>query len=276
MAYILLEKQNTERVNAFVGAATNAINVNYQSGKAIALNNCNVSKQSSNILTIDTGLVYLSGYRVLINSLTTITIASLPQQVIDMQLYFKMIVNQDQTENEVEILTRPSQDYAQDDILKNESGTFELGIANFKLSKVGIVDGSIVDTLETIDIPQIEINEINDKLAAMQQQIDESVAITVDSSMSDTSVNPVQNNIVKGYIDEKLVDYQYTTMPPAGSSKLGSTIQYLGSTTSSSYTAHGSSGITDIVVDIDTFEKKFDLRKIHLLFNAEILWYRIY
>ncbi len=55
-------------------------------------------------------------------------------------------------------------------------------------------------------------------------------AITVDSTLSDASTNPVQNKVVKGAIDKKQNIVQIETFPEAGLDYLGKIYQFIGTT----------------------------------------------
>jgi len=55
--------------------------------------------------------------------------------------------------------------------------------------------------------------------------------VTVDSAISSTSENPVQNKVIKSALDEKQDIIQYSTMPSA-QDNLGKIVQYNGTTTS--------------------------------------------
>ena len=55
--------------------------------------------------------------------------------------------------------------------------------------------------------------------------------VTVDSAISSTSENPVQNKVIKAALDEKQDVIQYSTMPSA-QDNLGKIVQYNGTTTS--------------------------------------------
>ena len=104
---------------------------------------------------------------------------------------------------------------------------------------------------------EVDGEDITDALNTLKNETDEVLNFTP------TNYTPTEQTL-KGYfegLDDGLENYTktYTTMPTANADNLGETIQYLGTTTASSYTTYGSYGITDIVVDTDTFENKFDL-----------------
>ena len=55
--------------------------------------------------------------------------------------------------------------------------------------------------------------------------------VTVDSALSSTSTNPVQNKVIKEALDKKQNVMQYSTLPSA-QDNLGAIVQYMGATTS--------------------------------------------
>ena len=72
----------------------------------------------------------------------------------------------------------------------------------------------LADTLAPMaDFPAVEAKDVafNDN-KSLQEKLDNGelggggTSITVDSTMSDTSINPVQNKVIKAYVDSKSVD----------------------------------------------------------------------
>jgi hypothetical protein len=135
-------------------------------------NNCDLIA-TSNVLIIDTGLILVSGFRVKIRRQISFEITGNPTNTTEYQLILEIQLYKDRTVVG-KLYTRRKEVLRQDKLFIEEEGIYQVEIATFKHN----VDGSI------------------DSIQKSKLLTNSSASIEIDSNLSATSVNPVQNKVV--------------------------------------------------------------------------------
>ena len=137
MEYKILESNGVEIEN-IDGAALNNFITGYKSGIVANVGkSCNLIPYS-NTLTIDTGLIIVSGFRVKILQPISFILTGSPAYSTDYQLVLKITLNKDRSVLS-NLFVREMQVLTQNNLLIEEEGVYEFEIASFRYN----VDGTI-------------------------------------------------------------------------------------------------------------------------------------
>ena len=137
------------------------------------LNECNV-QMAGNTLILDTGLLIVKGVRIKITSPIYFTLTGIPSVATNYHLVATLKIQEDRNLT-VEIKPRIFTPLIQDDIVKQEYGTYESEIVTF----IHNTDGNIGFLKYQIEL-----------LSAVYSKID------IDDKLDKNSVNPIQNKVV--------------------------------------------------------------------------------
>src|SRR5699024_9146180 len=117
----ILDKRNGE-VTAEQQAVFNKISTNNADGYVDGfLNSLRIAKMSSNVISIDSGLLSIQGFRSVNDTLTTYTVSVTPSEPIPFQLvatYSHYISDENDT---LEITTRPTQELRREPLFAGQN-----------------------------------------------------------------------------------------------------------------------------------------------------------
>lgn len=158
----ILDKKGGE-VTAPQQAIFNKISTNNADGYVDGfLNNLQIAKLSSNMISIDSGLLSIQGFRSVNDTLTTYTVNVSPSEPIPFQLvatYSHYISDENDT---LEITTRPVQDLRREKLFSGQNAVYEVELAEFNMTADGIEDFTV--TLEKIIYNEQDLSEFLDKV----------------------------------------------------------------------------------------------------------------
>lgn len=181
----ILDKQGGE-VTAEQQAVFNKISTNSSSGYVDGfLNNFRIAKLSSNMISIDSGILSIQGFRIVNDTLETFTVNVTPSQPIVLQLvaiYSHFISNENDS---VEIVTRPLRELRQEALFQGQDAVYELELAEFSMTKDGIADFTV--TLERLVYNEQDIDELLDKVKKAE----------TDSAFAVEKVNDLETKIIE-------------------------------------------------------------------------------
>ena len=137
MDYKLLESNGVENENVD-GAAFNNIAVGGESGVILGvLNGCSVSFSGS-LVTVNTGELIISGFRVKITSPYTVSRGASASDTSH-HIFARIYLKEDRSVT-FSMGCREVSPLTQDSLFVNEKGTYEIEIASFKTNASGIYD----------------------------------------------------------------------------------------------------------------------------------------
>lgn len=158
----ILDKQNGE-VTAEQQAVFNKISTNNADGYVDGfLNSLRIAKMSSNVISIDSGLLSIQGFRSVNDTLATYTVSVTPSEPIPFQLvatYSHYISDENDT---LEITTRPTQELRREPLFSGQNAVYEVELAEFNMTADGITDFKV--TLEKIVYNEQDLTELLDKV----------------------------------------------------------------------------------------------------------------
>lgn len=163
----ILDKRNGE-VTASQQAVFNKISTNNADGYVDGfLNSLRIAKMSSNVISIDSGLLSIQGFRSVNDTLTTYTVSVTPSEPIPFQLvatYSHYISDENDT---LEITTRPVQELRREPLFTGQNAVYEVELAEFNMTADGIADFKV--TLEKIVYNEQDLSELLDKVTKAEQ-----------------------------------------------------------------------------------------------------------
>lgn len=181
----ILDKQNGE-VTAEQQAVFNKISTNNADGYVDGfLNSLRIAKMSSNVISIDSGLLSIQGFRSVNDTLTTYTVSVTPSEPIPFQLvatYSHYISDENDT---LEITTRPTQDLRREPLFSGQNAVYEVELAEFNMTADGITDFKA--TLEKIVYNEQDLSELLDKVTKAEQ----------DSATALEKVNELETQVIE-------------------------------------------------------------------------------
>lgn len=158
----ILDKFGGE-VSANEQAIFNKISTNNSSGYVNGyLNSLAIARLTSNMISIDSGLLSIQGFRFVNDTLQTYTVSVTPSQPIPFQLVavFSHYVS---SENDtLEIITRPTEELRQENLYGGSNAVYELELARFTMTADGITD--FVATLEQLTYNDQDFTEVLEKV----------------------------------------------------------------------------------------------------------------
>ena len=181
----ILDKRNGE-VTAEQQAVFNKISTNNADGYVDGfLNSLRIAKMSSNVISIDSGLLSIQGFRSVNDTLTTYTVSVTPSEPIPFQLvatYSHYISDENDT---LEITTRPTQELRREPLFSGQNAVYEVELAEFNMTADGIADFNV--TLEKIVYNEQDLSELLDKVAKAEQ----------DSATALEKVNELETQVIE-------------------------------------------------------------------------------
>ena len=163
----ILDKRNGE-VTAEQQAVFNKISTNNADGYVDGfLNSLRIAKMSSNVISIDSGLLSIQGFRSVNDTLTTYTVSVTPSEPIPFQLvatYSHFISDENDT---LVITTRPTQELRREPLFAGQNAVYEVELAEFNMTADGIADFNV--TLEKIVYNEQDLSELLDKVTKAEQ-----------------------------------------------------------------------------------------------------------
>lgn len=181
----ILDKRNGE-VTAEQQAVFNKISTNNADGYVDGfLNSLRIAKMSSNVISIDSGLLSIQGFRSVNDTLTTYTVSVTPSEPIPFQLvatYSHYISDENDT---LEITTRPTQELRREPLFTGQNAVYEVELAEFNMTADGITDFTV--TLEKIVYNEQDLSELLDKVTQAEQ----------DSATALEKVNELETQVIK-------------------------------------------------------------------------------
>ena len=181
----ILDKRNGE-VTAEQQAVFNKISTNNADGYVDGfLNSLRIAKMSSNVISIDSGLLSIQGFRSVNDTLTTYTVSVTPSEPIPFQLvatYSHFISDENDT---LEITTRPTQELRREPLFSGQNAVYEVELAEFNMTADGIADFKV--TLEKIVYNEQDLSELLDKVTKAEQ----------DSSTALEKVNELETQVIE-------------------------------------------------------------------------------
>lgn len=163
----ILDKRNGE-VTAEQQAVFNKISTNNADGYVDGfLNSLRIAKMSSNVISIDSGLLSIQGFRSVNDTLATYTVSVTPSEPIPFQLvatYSHYISDENDT---LEITTRPVQELRREPLFSGQNAVYEVELAEFNMTADGIADFKV--TLEKIVYNEQDLSELLDKVTKAEQ-----------------------------------------------------------------------------------------------------------
>lgn len=226
----ILDKFGGE-VSANEQAIFNKISTNNSSGYVNGyLNSLGISKLTSNVIGIDSGLLSIQGFRFVNDTLQTYTVSVTPSQPIPFQLVavFSHYVS---SENDtLEVITRPIESLRQENLYGGSNAVYELELARFTMTSDGITD--FVATLEqltyndqdfTAVLEQVATAETNSAAAlkaATTAETNAAAAKSTANAASDTASNAAsvaeQASADVAELSEQIGEKQGTTVTIGG------------------------------------------------------------
>ena len=181
----ILDKRNSE-VTAEQQAVFNKISTNNADGYVDGfLNSLRIAKMSSNVISIDSGLLSIQGFRSVNDTLTTYTVSVTPSEPIPFQLvatYSHYISDENDT---LEITTRPTQKLRREPLFAGQNAVYEVELAEFNMTADGIADFTV--TLEKIVYNEQDLSELLDKVTQAEQ----------DSATALEKVNELETQVIE-------------------------------------------------------------------------------
>ena len=181
----ILDKRNGE-VTAEQQAVFNKISTNNADGYVDGfLNSLRIAKMSSNVISIDSGLLSIQGFRSVNDTLTTYTVSVTPSEPIPFQLvatYSHFISDENDT---LEITTRPTQELRREPLFAGQNAVYEVELAEFNMTADGIADFAV--TLEKIVYNEQDLSELLDKVTKAEQ----------DSATALEKVNELETQVIE-------------------------------------------------------------------------------
>ena len=181
----LLDKKGGE-VTAEQQAVFNKISTNNADGYVDGfLNSLRIAKMSSNVISIDSGLLLIQGFRSINDTLTTYTVSVTPSEPIPFQLvatYSHFISDENDT---LEITTRPTQELRREPLFAGQNAVYEVELAEFNMTADGIADFTV--TLEKIVYNEQDLSELLDKVAKAEH----------DSATALEKVNELETQVIE-------------------------------------------------------------------------------
>lgn len=156
--------------SVFSGMAINYLNTEYQNGYIRDIyNECKVVMNSSNSITVSTGMIVVEGIRLLFDEAETFNITSFPDSSLLHHLVLKVTATTE-GENTAEIINRINEPLRQDEILKTGSGVYELELASYLLSPNGI--SNFAQTLLPIILTNEELQSFKEMIDELDKKVD--------------------------------------------------------------------------------------------------------
>ena len=156
--------------SVFSGMAINYLNTEYQNGYIRDIyNECKVVMNSSNSITVSTGMIVVEGIRLLFDEAETFNITSFPDSSLLHHLVLKVTATTE-GENKAEIINRINEPLRQDEILKTGSGVYELELASYLLSPNGI--SNFAQTLLPIILTNEELQSFKEMIDELDKKVD--------------------------------------------------------------------------------------------------------
>ena len=181
----ILDKRNGE-VTAEQQAVFNKISTNNADGYVDGfLNSLRIAKMSSNVISIDSGLLSIQGFRSVNDTLATYTVSVTPSEPIPFQLvatYSHYISDENDT---LEITTRPTQELRREPLFAGQNAVYEVELAEFNMTADGIADFTV--TLEKIVYNEQDLSELLDKVTKAEQ----------DSATALEKVNELETQVIE-------------------------------------------------------------------------------
>ena len=181
----ILDKRNGE-VTAEQQAVFNKISTNNADGYVDGfLNSLRIAKMSSNVISVDSGLLSIQGFRSVNDTLTTYTVSVTPSEPIPFQLvatYSHFISDENDT---LEITTRPTQELRREPLFAGQNAVYEVELAEFNMTEDGIADFAV--TLEKIVYNEQDLTELLDKVTKAEQ----------DSATALKKVNELETQVIE-------------------------------------------------------------------------------
>ena len=181
----ILDKRNGE-VTAEQQAVFNKISTNNADGYVDGfLNSLRIAKMSSNVISVDSGLLSIQGFRSVNDTLTTYTVSVTPSEPIPFQLvatYSHYISDENDT---LEITTRPTQELRREPLFAGQNAVYEVELAEFNMTADGITDFAV--TLEKIVYNEQDLSELLDKVTKAEQ----------DSATALEKVNELETQVIE-------------------------------------------------------------------------------
>lgn len=181
----ILDKRSGE-VTAEQQAVFNKISTNNADGYVDGfLNSLRIAKMSSNVISIDSGLLSIQGFRSVNDTLATYTVSVTPSEPIPFQLvatYSHYISDENDT---LEITTRPVQELRREPLFSGQNAVYEVELAEFNMTADGIADFTV--TLEKIVYNEQDLSELLDKVTQAEQ----------DSATALEKVNELETQVIE-------------------------------------------------------------------------------
>lgn len=154
----------------FSGMALNYLNAEYQNGYIRDVyNECKIVMNSSNSITVSTGMIVVEGIRLLFDEAETFNITSFPDSSLLHHLVLKVTATTE-GENKAEIINRINEPLRQDEVLKTGSGVYELELASYLLSPNGI--SNFAQTLLPIILTNEELQSFKEMIDELDKKVD--------------------------------------------------------------------------------------------------------
>lgn len=217
MSYRILTQNGIENTN-IDGARDYNFNTGRKSGvvKGV-LEECALSVNDKTI-SVGKGELRLSGHRIVIEEAETFTILTTPSVTTKYSLIAKITVVDTQPNFDIGVMVYPAQLVQNDlDADFNGSGIFEIELGTFELDTTGsilnlsktvlVLDGNNLTEEEKEKLNKIVIAGNGDKFLAddgTYKEVGSGSSVTVDSELSLSSENPVQNKVVTEELEGKM------------------------------------------------------------------------
>lgn len=159
MEYKILESNDVLNEN-IDGAAFNNFSAQNKSGviKGI-LDECKISLPDNKTISISSGEIIISGFRVKITQPYVYSFTSLPATSMNYQVVAEITLQADR-KVDFEIITRPLQNLRTESLFVSEKGFYEVEIVNFTLTSSGITNISDVNKIDTSRGTVVTVNGV--------------------------------------------------------------------------------------------------------------------
>lgn len=137
----LLEKVGVQ-IDAQMEAAVNNARAAYTNGYVGGyLKELAITKSASNALTLGTGMLIIQGFRIVVDTPETFTLAALPASGVTLQyqLVAGVTVADDSRNSSASLRLQLTANLAQDDILGTGTGTYEIELCRLSVTSAGIL-----------------------------------------------------------------------------------------------------------------------------------------
>lgn len=173
MSIKILTENSIDNTN-IDGARQNHFSAGMRSGIVKgAFNEGNFFASSSNVISLDSCELRISGHRIILDSVEYLTLSNTPTSNTQKSLFAEVVVSETSIPTFRLFIENSNYNLKKDNLFKTSSGsgTYQIEIGTF-LHKT---DGTISDVFRTIDV-----------IAGIQ----------VDDELNETSINPVQNSVI--------------------------------------------------------------------------------